>query len=114
MSETTKLEGSAETFGICLLFVDVVQRFGWIHGEPLPKRVLSVGDANKGWGMELNPTNEQLDDVPPFTVTITWNGWPAGSLEASGGWICAGELANESTFREWLGGMKKGVSEVVP
>lgn len=36
--------------------------------------------------------------VPPFSVYIQYNGWPAGVLGFCGGVIAAGEGANEETF----------------
>jgi hypothetical protein len=36
--------------------------------------------------------------VPPFTAYVQFNGWPAGQIDPAGGWIAAGEAANEDTF----------------
>ena len=40
--------------------------------------------------------------IPPFSAYVEFNGWPAGLLDPAGGIICAGELANEDTFRAAL------------
>ena len=37
-------------------------------------------------------------DVPPFAVYVQFNGWPAGVIHPTGGWIAAGEVANEDAF----------------
>ena len=39
-------------------------------------------------------------EVPPYSLYIEWNGWPAGILNAGGGTIAAGTLANEDTYIE--------------
>jgi hypothetical protein len=41
-------------------------------------------------------------DVPPVTMAVEFNGWPAGLVNAGGGTIAAGALANEATLCEAL------------
>lgn len=36
--------------------------------------------------------------VPPFTMYIDFNGWPAGFVDPHGGTMAAGSLANEETL----------------
>lgn len=83
-------------------FFKAADLFGKIFGAPLPKRILELGNAECGWGIKLNPTDEKIDSVPPFELAISWYGFPAGMIGASGGVIAAGEAANEDTFMEWL------------
>jgi len=52
--------------------------------------------------MKLNPTKEEIDNISPFTLAISWGGFPAGILDYNGGVIAAGDAANEDTFIEWL------------
>ena len=87
---------------ICEAFYLIVVRMAREYGEPLPKRLLEIGDKDRGWHVALNPTNEPVDDLQPFSASVSWNGWPAGLIDPRGGIIAAGELANEETFREWL------------
>ena len=87
---------------LCESFVLLAERCGREHGVPLPKRLLEIGDPNRGWGAKLNPTGAEIDGVEPYGATLTWGGFPAGSMNAYGGVIAAGEAANENTFCEWL------------
>ncbi len=89
---------------ICETFVLVAERFGREHETPLPKKLLSIGDPDNGWGARLNPTSAAIDGIDPFTAHVSWNGFPAGVIDPSGGVIAAGELANEEAFRAWLEG----------
>lgn len=41
-------------------------------------------------------------EVPPFSVYVQFNGWPAGILDAGGGVLAAGEAANEKNFIDAL------------
>jgi hypothetical protein len=36
--------------------------------------------------------------VPPFSIYIEFNGWPAGICDSHGGVICAGAVGNEKEF----------------
>lgn len=87
---------------ILTAFVLVAERCAQEHGAPLPKRILSLGDPDKGWGVRLNTTGEILDGVEPFSVFVTWNGWPAGMFDAGGGVVAAGAAANEAALCAWL------------
>ncbi len=87
---------------ICELFYQITMRFAAEFGAPLPKRILSIGDAEVGWGVRLNPTNADLEGVPRFSALVTWGGLPAGLLDPGGGTMVVGEAANQETFREWL------------
>lgn len=44
------------------------------------------------------PDSMGCDEVPPVHAAIFFNGWLAGVLSPFGGWIAAGEAANEATF----------------
>lgn len=92
---------------LCEPFILVAERFAELHGAPLPKGLLSIGEETtgmecKGWRVRLNTTGEKIDDVDAFTAKVEWNGWPAGILNPYGGCIAAGEAANLGTFLEWL------------
>lgn len=50
------------------------------------------------WTVEVNPHKEVVDGIAPFEVRVTFNGWPAGLLDAAGGLLAAGCLANEESF----------------
>ena len=80
--------------------------FGKIYGTPLPKKVLFIGSEGHEWGMKLNPVNDTLEGMEPFSVHILWEGWPAGILVPDGGIGAAGDAANEDSFIEWVKGYK--------
>ena len=54
------------------------------------------------WKIEMHGSKEDIDDLPMATVRVTYNGWPAGFVNAAGGIIAAGAAANEDTFIEAL------------
>ena len=59
--------------------------------------------VDEDWSITLNPHDYDVDDIPPFCMAITYNGWPAGLVSpANGGVIAAGASANEDAFIEAL------------
>jgi len=59
------------------------------------------------WWMALNAHSERIhcsqdshssEGVPPFTIYFMFNGWPAGLVNANGGSLAAGALANEDAL----------------
>lgn len=57
------------------------------------------------WELWANPHREIYKtplgvNVDPFTFYVEFNGFPAGVLAPNGGWIAAGDLANEDSFIE--------------
>jgi hypothetical protein len=84
-------------------FVLIAEAVGRQYGTPIPKRLLTIG-GKQGWEVQLNPTNEPLEGVDPFTAVVAWNEWPAGVVDPNGGVIAAGAVANLDTFLEWLKG----------
>lgn len=63
------------------------------------------GDIDERWHVALNGHLDPLPDrsgVPlaPFTARVSFNGWPAGEVDASDGWFAAGDAANASTFAD--------------
>lgn len=59
-----------------------------------------IGDL---WRIVFNGTGEarKPDDgpeLPPFSVYVEYNGWPAGIIDPAGGILAAGDAANEDTF----------------
>lgn len=50
------------------------------------------------WTFDLHAQVQDIDGLPAGTVRINFNGWPAGIVNAYGGVIAAGALANEDTF----------------
>ncbi len=55
------------------------------------------------WSIKLNPHNTEIDNIPPFHMSVYYNGWPAGVISPTqGGVIAAGTSANEDAFIEAL------------
>lgn len=84
------------------LFLAIAEAFSRVHGAPLPKGLLTLGDHDNGWFAKLNTTVESIGGVPGATAALEWYGWPAGMVDSTGWYIAAGEAANERTLREWL------------
>ena len=82
-------------------FVEAVQAIDREFGHPLPKRLLEIGDAEKGWRVKLNMTNESIDNIDPQWMMLFWNGFPAGLFGMCSGGIAAGVAANEPSFIRW-------------
>jgi len=87
---------------ICTLFIEIVDILSVYYKTPVPQKILILGDFEKGWCVELNPTNEKLKEIQPFTALVSWNGFPGGLIDPSGSYMVNGSIANEDTFREWL------------
>ena len=64
-------------------------------------------DVDGHWWLAVNGHAETFKcsrgiDVPPYTIYVEFNGWPAGMIDAGGGEIAAGALANEDTLTKAL------------
>ena len=75
-------------------------------------------DVDGHWWIAINGHTETVSssrgqDVPPFSVVIEFNGWPAGIIGPDGGVIAAGGAANEDTFIAALKA-SKGAADRLP
>jgi hypothetical protein len=86
---------------VCETFLLIAERCAEVYGAPLPKRLLTLGNA-EGWRLTLNTTVEKIDRYEPVSAYVEWNEWPAGIIDPFGGCIAAGAAANLETFLEWL------------
>lgn len=62
-------------------------------------------DIDGAWAMEVNGSKETRNDVPPFHIAFTFNGWPAGLLSPAGdgqAMIAHGAAANVWTLADAL------------
>jgi hypothetical protein len=55
------------------------------------------------WWVAVNGHQEDMEcstggKVPPYGMWFEYNGWPAGLVGASGGWVAAGAAANEDSL----------------
>ena len=87
---------------VCDVFLLIAQRCAREYGQPLPERLLEIGDRSRGWGVRLNASNVVKCGVRPFEAVVHWNGMPAGSLDYGDGLLAAGGEANEKSLSEWL------------
>lgn len=44
----------------------------------------------------------KVDNIPPFSAALEFNGWPAGIIDGHGATIASGDLANIFTLEEAL------------
>lgn len=58
-----------------------------VNGFPKPMQVIPPSGQSAG-----------LVSVPPASVYVEFNGWPAGFFNPTGGCFAAGTLANEAEF----------------
>ena len=50
------------------------------------------------WKFAMNGMDRTIDRIPPFSVLVKFNGWPAGIVDFNGGVIAGGAAANEDAF----------------
>jgi hypothetical protein len=66
----------------------------WVHQFDTHWLIAANGHKEyKIFASQHGPIN-----VPPFSVWVEFNGWPAGVFDAHGGTFAAGAAANEQTF----------------
>jgi hypothetical protein len=101
MRDTKKSEQSlSEVFvRVC----DLGIALGWNSIKDLPG--CTEHQIDGAWWFAINPHNEVVKcshgpEVRPYTIYFEFNGWPAGAIRATGGWVAAGTLANENTLLE--------------
>jgi len=60
--------------------------------------------VDETWKIVCNGTPNKLEEIPPYSWTIEFNGWPAGLLSVitGEGVICAGELGNVENLQKAL------------
>lgn len=55
--------------------------------------------VDEHWWFAINAHQEKVEsskgNVPAGSIYFEFNGWPAGMVDAGGGTLCAGALANE-------------------
>lgn len=92
MTETTEPVLTRAFYSLCLAMAAK-------HGIPLKDRgLLTVGDENAGWHATLNTSKEMIDDLPPKSARLLFNGFPCGVFDSSGGIILAD---GEQAFIKW-------------
>lgn len=65
--------------------------------------------VDKHWWIAINAHTKEMKTstgipVPACSAYVEFNGWPAAVVNAAGGWIAAGEIANENEFLKVLKG----------
>jgi hypothetical protein len=83
------------------LTVEYGAAMGWENISLNPGCTEQVIDEH--WWFAINPHNEANRcshgaKVPAQSIYFEFNGWPAGYINAGGGMLAAGDLANEETL----------------
>jgi hypothetical protein len=104
----TTIGEQVDKTGISEAFVAMAELMQARGHAPVKGKV--VTETVGPWAVVLNGTDAPIHaepegsmgcpDVAPVHAAIFYNGWLAGVLSPAGGWIAAGEGANESTFIE--------------
>ena len=98
---------AAEQDGVSDAFLAAAEMLCRRSGEVLKDKVRT--ETVGRWIVVCNGTTEKVDvapegtmgaEVPPLNIAVFYNGWWAGLLNPAGGWIAAGEAANEGSFIE--------------
>jgi hypothetical protein len=67
------------------------------------KEGLWVRKVDEHWIVKCNGKDHDVENIPPFSWSIEFNGWPAGIMSIMGdGILCAGEAGNEENLRKAL------------
>lgn len=71
--------------------------------------------VDEHWWIACNGHSEPTEcsegaKVPPFSFYIMFNGWPAGIIDAGGGTLCAGAVANEGALIAAIQAARKAVA----
>ncbi len=81
---------------------------------------LTEFDIDERWDVAINPHREDMRDargcnVPPKSMALYYNGWPAGVVTAHTGTISAGKVANEDALLDAIEKARhKAASESTP
>ena len=104
MPET--LGEAVDKHGVAAAFDAVCSAF--IRRGLAPVKGKVVQETFGSWLVVMNGTREPVSgepsgtmgyrDLPPVHAALFYNGWFAGEINPAGGWIAAGEAANEQTF----------------
>ena len=81
------------------VFKSELQRLGFANMAENPDitRVAITSQTGGEWALECHAKKGQtIDDLEAFHVRLWWNGFPAGVLEPSGGFMATGRIANEN------------------
>jgi len=94
--------------GMSEAFLAVADAF--LRRDVAPIKDKIVTETFGKWIVCVNGTRETVkaepegtmgcNEVPPVHAALFYNGWLAGLISPAGGWIAAGEGANEATFIE--------------
>jgi hypothetical protein len=90
--------------GISEAFMAVVDWSEALGAAPMNRHAGCWEHAvDERWWVAVNAHKEPVacshgPEVPPFTCYVEFNGFPAGLINAYGGTIAAGSVANEDAF----------------
>lgn len=83
---------------ICETLMEYVSFLGVTKIDSLPG--LWENKIDDTWTIKCNGHNYEVENVPPFSWYIEFNGWPAGVISVMGdGVLCAGKAGNEDNLR---------------
>lgn len=87
-----------EAFMMCVeLAIATLTKQGYENLRTYPG-ILKIHPDDR-WTIEGHAqADKEIDGLPAFNFRLSYNGWPAGIIDAAGGIIAAGEAANEETF----------------
>ena len=93
----------------------LVAEIGYAQGvrdlKNKPPWVLEFGSWKIVTNGKDKPVQWERTWIPPFSMYIEFNGWPAGTLNAHGGGMVAGGIANEAILISELEKLKGGIPE---
>lgn len=92
---------------VCELLVELALQKGAKDAIKLPG--LFEMKIDNTWGAKMNPHDHEIESIPPYHWSLSFNGWPAGILHVMGdGVLCAGKAGNEKNLRAAL---KKAIKQ---
>lgn len=69
---------------------------------PPPGKIegLWIRKIDERWLMKANGHKEVIDLVPPFSIYVEFQGWPAGMIDPNGATFANGKIANLKLFND--------------
>lgn len=84
---------------VCTVFYAVSKLCEVLKESPIKDKVWEH-KIDDHWFIKINGHGKDMEGIPPFHMTIEYDGFPAGILSPFEGTIVAGEAVNEDAFIE--------------
>ncbi len=84
---------------VCTVFYAVSKLCAALKEAPIQGKVWE-NQIDEHWFIKINGHSKEMQEIPPFCMTIEYDGFPAGIISPFDGTMLAGEVVNEDEFIE--------------